>query len=427
MRWISFSDSGDGPSKGRAGRASPWRAGIAAALCALLALAGAAVPDKAARAQQQGGGAQQGFQTSAPYAILMDFESGAVLYEKAADELMVPASMAKLMTIELLFKALAEGKVKPDDEFLISESAWRRGGGPSGGSSMFAALNSRVKISDLIPGIAVQSGNDAAIAVAEGLAGSEGAFASRMTARARELGMTKSTFTNATGLPDPDQRVTARELAILAHHIIKTYPEQYKVFALREFTWNKIRQQNRNPLLTLDVGADGLKTGNVGESGFGLVGSAVQNGQRLIVVVNGLKTSKDRSEESRRILNWGFRSFEAKEVFPAGAAVGEAKVFGGQPGSVRLVANGPVKVLTPRGSTERLSGRIVYQGPLRPPVKAGQEIGRMRIMRGETQVLDLPVYADEASEPGSLTKRAMDAATEFAVGVVRNKFQKSGS
>jgi serine-type D-Ala-D-Ala carboxypeptidase (penicillin-binding protein 5/6) len=426
MRWIPFSDSGDATSGAIGLRRPAWRAGLAAALCGLLALAGIAAAGGQARAQQQGG-AQQAFQTAAPFAILMDFESGAVLYEKAADELMVPASMAKLMTIELLFKALAEGKVKPEDEFLISESAWRRGGGPSGGSSMFAVLNSRVKISDLIPGIAVQSGNDAAIAVAEGLAGSEGAFASRMTARARELGMTKSTFTNATGLPDPDQRVTARELAMLAHHIIKTYPEQYKVFAMREFTWNKIRQQNRNPLLTLDVGADGLKTGNVGESGFGLVGSAVQNGQRLIVVVNGLKTSKDRSEEARRILNWGFRSFEPKEVFPAGATVGDAKVFGGEPSSVRLVANGPVKVLTPRGSTERLSGRIVYQGPLRPPVKAGQEIGRMRIMRGETQVLDLPVYADEASEPGTLTKRALDAATEFAVGFVRSKFQKSGS
>lgn len=369
----------------------------------------------------------QGFQSTAPYAILMDYDTGAVLYEKAADDLMVPASMAKLMTLEILFKEMAEGKVKPDDEFLISEGAWRRGGGPSGGSSMFAQLNSKVKVADLIPGIAVQSGNDAAIAVAEGLAGSEGAFATRMTTRARELGLQKSTFANATGIPDPDQRVTARELALLARHIIRTYPEQYKVFAQREFTWNKIRQQNRNPLLTLDVGADGLKTGNVGESGFGLVGSAVQNGQRLITVLNGLKTSKDRSEEARRILNWGFRSFEMKEVFPAGAAIGEAKVFGGEPGEVKLVAKGPVRVLVPRTGNERLSGKVVYQGPLRPPVRAGQEVGRLRINRGDIQVLDLPLYADEDAQPGKLTKRAFDSATELAVGFVRSKFQKSGS
>ncbi len=364
---------------------------------------------------------QQAFQSTAPYAVLMDSDTGAVLYEKAADDLMVPASMVKIMTLEVLFHAMAEGKVKPDDEFTISESAWRRGGGPSGGSSMFAVLNSKVKVSDLILGMAVQSGNDAAIAVAEGLAGSEGAFATRMTTRARELGLTRSVFANATGMPDPDQRVTARELALLSNHVIKAYPEQYKAFGQREFTWNKIRQQNRNPLLSMDVGADGLKTGNIAESGFGLVGSAVQNGQRLIVVVNGSKTAKERADEARRLLNWGFRSFEMRDVFPAGAVVGEAKVYGGEPGAVGLVAGGPIRVLVPRGSTERLVARIMYRGPLRPPVAAGQVVARLRITRGDTQVLDVPLQAAEAAAAGPLPRRALDAATDLVTSFVRAK------
>jgi D-alanyl-D-alanine carboxypeptidase (penicillin-binding protein 5/6) len=367
---------------------------------------------------------QQGIQTIAPFAVLMDYDTGAVLFEKAADELMVPASMAKTMTLELLFREITEGRVKLDDEFLISESAWRRGGGPSGGSSMFAVLNSKVKVQDLIYGIAVQSGNDAAIAVAEGIAGSEGAFAARMTARARELGLTKSVFTNATGMPDPDQRVTARELAMLAAHIIRTYPELYKAFSVKEFTWNKIRQQNRNPLLNLDVGADGLKTGNVGESGFGVVGSAVQNGQRLIVVVNGLKTAKDRAEEARRLLNWGFRSFEMRELFAAGAVIGRATVYGGEPGTVELVSRAPVRVLVPRGSTERLTAKIVYRGPLLPPVNAGQTVARLRITRGDIQVLDMPLEADSSAETGPLTRRAFDAAWDIVTGYVRQKLYK---
>ncbi len=370
---------------------------------------------------------QQGFQTSAPYAILMDSETGAVLFERAADDLMVPASMAKLMTAEILFDQIARGKINLDDEFTISEGAWRRGGAPSRGSSMFAALNSKVKVSDLILGIAVVSGNDAAIAIAEGVAGSEGAFATRMTARARELGLKKSTFANATGMGDPDQKVTARELAILANHLIKTYPELYKAFAQRDFTWNKIPQKNRNNLLTMDIGADGLKTGNIAESGFGVVASAVQNGQRLIVVVNGMKSSKERDDEARRILAWGFRSFESRELFPAGEVIGEAKVFGGDPGAVPLVAKGAVRALVPRGSTDRIVARIVYQGPLRPPVAAGQEVGRLRVQRGDVQVLDLPLYAQTDAEKGPLTRRAFDAATEFVITTVRSKFTKSGS
>ena len=254
------------------------KAALAAA--ALLAITAAAIPTATPVAAQ-------GFQTLAPHAILMDYDTGTVLFEKAADELVAPASTAKTMAVEVIFNEIKQGRLNLDSEFVISENAWRRGGSASGGSAMFAKLNDRIKLSDLLRGIIVQSGNDASIAVAEGIAGSEDNFATMMTRRAREIGLPKSTFRNSTGYHHPDQKVTARELALLANHIIETYPDLYKIFAEREFTWNKIRQQNRNPLLKFDIGADGLKTGYIEESGYGLIASAVQQGQRLILVRHG--------------------------------------------------------------------------------------------------------------------------------------------
>ena len=271
-----------------------------------------------------------GFQTAAPTAILIEAESGTVLFEKNADQLVAPASLAKLMTAETVFNEVKEGNIKLDEEFIVSEDAWRKGGAPSGGSTMFAPIHSRIKVSDLLQGAIIQSGNDACIALAEGIAGNEDSFVRLMNGRARELGMTESNFTNSTGLPDPDQRVTVRELAKLARHIIYTYPEFYKWYSEKEFTWNKIRQQNRNPLLAMNIGADGLKTGFTNEAGYGLVGSAVQNDMRLIVVVNGLKTANDRADEARRLLNFGFNGFESRVLFDEGQRVGEARVFGGK-------------------------------------------------------------------------------------------------
>jgi D-alanyl-D-alanine carboxypeptidase (penicillin-binding protein 5/6) len=246
-----------------------------------------------------------------------------------------------------------------------------------------------------------------------------------MTQRARELGLTRSTFTNSTGLGHPDQKVTARELARLSLHIIQTYPDLYPIFGEREFTWNRIRQQNRNPLLTMEIGADGLKTGNIDESGFGLVGSAVQAGQRLIVVVNGLKTARDRAAESRKLLDWGFRAFEARQLFQDGAAVGEAAVYGGSKGSVPLVAKKAVRLLLPRGSGDRIAARIVYQGPLRAPVRKGEEVARLRVTRGDVQALDLPLYTGEDVEVGSVPQRAVDGLFEFGGGLIRRAFGRS--
>ncbi|WP_132255235.1 D-alanyl-D-alanine carboxypeptidase family protein [Methylobacterium segetis] len=371
--------------------------------------------------------AAQNFQTSAPHAILIDADSGSTLFEKAADEPFAPASMAKLMTTEIVFGALKEGRLSMETEFTVTEDAWRRGGAGGGGSSMFAQVNSRIKLSDLLRGLIVQSGNDAAITIAENMAGSEGAFAGMMNARAKEIGLTRSTFRNATGYSAPDQKVTARDLAKLSLHIIETYPDLYKIFAEREFTWNKIKQQNRNPLLTLDIGADGLKTGYLEESGYGLTGSAVQNNQRLIMVVSGLKTARDRAAESRKLMEWGFRAFEPRQIFTAGETVAEAPVYGGEKGSVPLVAKKPVRLLLPRGSGERVSAKVVYQGPLSAPVEQGREVGRLRVMRGDTLALDQPLYAGEAVAAGTIPQRALDAAIEVGTGLFRRAFSKAGN
>jgi serine-type D-Ala-D-Ala carboxypeptidase (penicillin-binding protein 5/6) len=361
----------------------------------------------------------QTFQTSAPHAILIDSASRSVLFEKEADALVTPASTAKIMTAEIIFHEITLGHLKLDDQFLVSETAWRYGGAPARASAMFAAPNSQIRIEDLIRGLVIDSGNDAAIALAEGVAGSEGAFATLMTKRARELGLEHSTFTNAWGRGDPEQKVSPREMAILANHVIQTYPDFYKYFGEKEFTWNKIKQSNRNPLLTMDFGADGLKTGNIDESGYGLVGSAVQNGQRLILALYGSPTAKERAEEARKIFLWGFRSFESKTIFLAGETIGGAKVYGGTASQVPLVAGGEVKILVPRTATEKLSGRIVYTGPLIAPVEAGKEVARLKIFRGTEQILDLPLKSAAAVEQGALPRRAMDAGIEYASGLFR--------
>jgi D-alanyl-D-alanine carboxypeptidase (penicillin-binding protein 5/6) len=359
------------------------------------------------------------FQTSAPYAILIEADSGTVLFEKNADKLNPPASMSKLMTVELVLHTIEEGKLKWDDEMTISENAWRKGGAPSGGSAMFAALNSRISVRDLMHGVMIQSGNDACIALAEGIAGSEIAFADMMNKRAREIGLTQSHFSNATGVHEPDHVMTMRELAKLAQHIIKTYPEAYKIFAEREFTWNKVRQQNRNPLLAMGIGADGLKTGHTKEAGYGLAASALNNNLRLIMVVNGFKTMKERAEESRKLLEWGFRAFESRALFAEGETVGEAKLYGGTQGRVPLVSPTPIKLLVPRAMSERLSAKVVYSGPVAAPVQKGHPIGMLKVTRGDNVVLEVPLQAGEDIGSGSLQQRAFDAAGELVINVFR--------
>jgi serine-type D-Ala-D-Ala carboxypeptidase (penicillin-binding protein 5/6) len=366
-----------------------------------------------------------GFEGDAPTAILIEASSGAVLFEKNADELRAPSSMMKLMTAEVVFHAVKEGKVKLTDEYRISENAWRRGGAPSGTSTMFAALNSKVSIDDLLHGAIIQSGNDACIALAEGMAGNEKIFAADfMTPRARELGLTNSTFGNANGLPDPGNKMTVRELAMLARHIILDYPDFYKLFGEKEFTWNKIRQPNRNPLLNAMEGADGLKTGYTKEGGYGMVGSVVQNGTRLIVVVNGLEDSEDRATEAKKMLEWGFRNFESRTLFAADQPIGYAKVFGGDAGSVPLLSQEPVKVMVQKNGQDKLIARIVYSGPVRAPIEQGQKVGVVRVWRGPNIAVETPVYAAESVGKGSTMRRAFDGVSELVIGMFRAGVEK---
>ena len=365
--------------------------------------------------------AQQTFQTSVPSAILIDAGTNTVLFEKGADDYVVPASTVKILTAEIIFHELAEGRLKLGDEMAVSEYAWRNGGAPAGGSAMFLSVNSRATVEDLLKGLVIASGNDAALVLAEGLAGSEEAFVTRMNKRAGELGLTKSRFGNPWGKASDDQKVTAREMAKLANHVIKTYPDFYKYFGEKEITWNKIRQQNRNPLLTMSIGADGLKTGNIDKSGYGLVGSAIQDGRRLIVAVYGAKTANERADEARKLLQWGFRNFEDRALFKAGEVVGPAQVYGGVKGSVDLTTKTDIAVLLPRGGSERLTGKIVYQGPVIAPVAAGASIGRLEVRRGGTVVLEAPLEAAESIEEGSLPRRAFDAAYEYAAAAIHAK------
>ncbi|MFM8859283.1 MAG: D-alanyl-D-alanine carboxypeptidase family protein [Methylocystis sp.] len=363
----------------------------------------------------------QSLQISAPNAILIDASTNSVLFEKDADALVPPASTVKILTAEMIFHDLSAGKLKLDDEYVVSEYAWRNGGGPAGGTAMFLPLKSSTRIEDLLRGLLVQSGNDAALVLAEGSAGSEETFVLRMNKRANELGLTKSRFGSPWGKFSEDQKVTAREMAKLAAYIIKTYPNYYPYFGEKEFTWNKIRQQNRNPLLTMSLGADGLMTGALEKGDFGLVASAVQEGRRLIVAVYGAKTAKERAEDAQKLLQWGFRNFEEKELFKAGEIIGPAQIYGGVKGSVDLASKTDVKALLPHGGTEKLSGKIVYEGPVSAPITAGAPIGRLVIKRGSAVILEQPLEATESIAQGSLSGRTFDALYEMIAGAIHQK------
>jgi D-alanyl-D-alanine carboxypeptidase (penicillin-binding protein 5/6) len=400
-----------------------WRGLIAAMVAASIGWGGLV---HAANQSVQGAKKEEGgFDGDAPTAILIEAGSGSVLFEKNADELRAPSSMMKLMTAEVVFNAIKKGEIKLNDEYRVSENAWRKGGAPSGGSTMFAAIHSKISVNDLLHGAIIQSGNDACIVLAEAMAGNERTFAmENMTKRARELGLEKSTFGNSNGLPDPANKMTVRELAKLARHLILTYPDLYKLFGEREYTWNKIRQQNRNPLLTALEGADGLKTGYTKEGGYGMVGSAVQNGLRLIVVINGIEDPDDRASEARKMLEWGFRNFEARTLFAPRQLVGYAKVFGGESRSVKLASPEPIKVMVPKNGSDKLIARVVYSGPVRAPVEPGQRVGVVRVWRGQNVAMEAPVYAAEPVARGSTMRRAIDGASELVIGMFRAGAEK---
>jgi D-alanyl-D-alanine carboxypeptidase (penicillin-binding protein 5/6) len=387
--------------------------GYRAVWCALAGVAMAA----GLLAQAAGALAAQGREVvvKGTQAILMDAETGGVLYQRSAEEPMHPANMTKLMVLAVTFKALKAGEIKLEDEFFMSEFAWRRGGAPSGHTAMFVPVGTKATVSDLIKGIIVQYGNDAAISIAENMGGNEGQFARRMTEEARQIGLKKSVFRNATGFPDPAQQMTVREIALLARHIIRTYPDFYKLFALKEFPYRTHKFYNRNPVLNLVEGADGLSIGYSKESGHGIVASAKQGDRRLIAVVSGCESADERRDDARRLLEWGLNSFEEAKIYEAGEVVSHARVWGGERMFVPLTGESDISVWLPRHpASQKLRASIVYDWPLKAPVQKGDQVATLRVTAASEATSEVPLYAAEDVHKGGVVRRGLDTLLYLA-------------
>lgn len=328
----------------------------------------------------------QAIDTAAREAFIMDFDTGAVLLNRNGDRRMPTASMSKIMTMFMVFEQLKDGRLRLDDTMPVSRKAWQKGG-----SKMFVEVGTRVRVSDLIQGIIVQSGNDAAIVVAEALAGSESAFADQMTRRGREIGLKDSQFRNATGWPDKDHFMTARDLATLAALLIRQFPEYYHYYSQRDFTFNNIRQGNRNSLLGRNIGADGLKTGHTEAAGYGLTASARRGDRRLILVVNGLRSARQRAREAERLIDWAFRHFENYRLFSAGETIVEAPVWLGTEKTVPLIARRDVVITLPRRLRRGLSVTVSYDAPIAAPFDAGRQAGVLRVAATGLEPIVFPV------------------------------------
>lgn len=349
------------------------------------------------------------FETAARQAILVDDATGAVLFEKSADEIMPPSSMSKIMTAYMVFDRLATGSLSLEDTLPVSEKAWRMGG-----SKMFVEVGKRVAVEDLIRGIIVQSGNDACIVVAEGLSGSEEAFADEMNERAREIGLRSSTFKNSSGWPAEGHVVTARDLATLAHRIIADFPQYFHYYSEKEFTYSGITQGNRNPLLYKKIGVDGLKTGHTEAAGYGLTASAIRDDRRLVLVVNGLTSSAERARESERLIDYGFREFGSYELFGAGDAVAEADVWLGDAGVVPLVVAESLTVTLRRKARRKMAVTVVYDGPVPAPIERGTQIAKLVVTAPDTPAIEVPLLA--GADVGELSMfRRIGAAVSYLI------------
>jgi D-alanyl-D-alanine carboxypeptidase (penicillin-binding protein 5/6) len=358
--------------------------------------------------------------TQARQAVVMDVQTGAILFQKNAEEAMSPASMSKLATLAVAFKAIKAGQLKLGDEFVMSVNAWRRGGAPSGTSAMMVPVNTKARLDELLQGIIIQSGNDAAICIAEGMAGSEAKFAELMTAEGRRIGLRNSTFRNATGLYHAEHLTTARDLAVLARYLISEYPEHYETFGQREFNYRKHKFFNRNPLIGLNIGADGMKTGYIKEAGYGMVASAKQGDRRLIVVVNGLLTANDRRDEAKKLIEWGFKNITEAKLFEPGEIVGDARVYGGTRFYVPLSNDNGVTAVLPRyPANQRLRAELIYASPLKPPIKKGDQVAKLRVTSSSNAVNEVPLYAVEDVEPASVWRRGLDSLAHLAFSWMR--------
>lgn len=340
--------------------------------------------------------AEEPIRTTAIQAIVIDDTTGQILFQKNADSRMPTSSMSKAMTIYAVFDALKDESLYLTDKLPVSKKAWKKGG-----SKMFVEVDTRVEVADLIRGVLVQSGNDATIVLAEGLAGTEDKFAQAITQKAKELGMDNSNFMNASGWPDPNHYSTARDLSTLASKIIHNFPDYYSYFSEKEFTYNNIKQRNRNPLIYRDIGADGLKTGHTQDGGYGLMGSGTHRGRRVIIVVNGLPSEKARAQEAAKLLEWGLRRFETKKLFDAKTPLAEIDVVFGNVKTVNAIIKEDLTITVPQLMTADIKTEALIKGPLMAPIKADQPIGTLKITIPDLEPLEFPLYAESAVEEKS--------------------------
>ena len=348
--------------------------------------------------------------TAARWAYIQDFDTGAPLLEKQADEEMPPSSMTKLMTMYLVYDQLHQGRMKLQDELPVTEKAWRMQG-----SKMFVQVGSSVRVEDLIRGVIVQSGNDAAIVLAEAIAGSEGQFVDRMNAKAKELGLTHSFFRNCTGWPDPEQHMSCRDIATLAGDIIRDFPEYYHYDAEKSFNYNGIDQGNRNPMVQKGT-ADGLKTGHTEAGGYGLVASSKRNGRRVILVLNGMASMHERAEEAERLMDWAFANYEDVTLFSAADPIEHVPVWLGTAHSVPLVAGWDVVVTMPRNWRQKAAVKVGYDTPLTAPIRKGETIGKLTVSGDGVPNLNVPLLAADDVPRLGLPGRAMAVLSRYVTG-----------
>ncbi len=379
--------------------------------CLVLWLAAAAV---SASAQTLG---DEPYVSAARNAILMDAKSGQVYYEKDPDTAIPPASMSKLMTQAIVFDLLKSGDLKPDQMFTVSTNAWKKGGASAKGSTMYAKAKSEISIINLLRGSIIHSGNDACITLAEGIDGKEQTFVNRMNAKADEIGLKHSTFRNSTGLPDPNHKMSVRDIAMLARYIIINHPDYFPIYGEKSFTWNEITQPNRNPLLVDYPGADGMKTGFTKEAGYGLVGTVQRDGRRLIMVIAGLSSIDERKSEAEKMFDWGLSKFRAIEVYSDGDRVGQARVWGGKADWVDLVTKGSFSVALTKEERKTAEVKLSYKGPLLAPVRAGDQVGTVKVFIEGRAIAELPVMTSESVEAvDSMWQKALDSAMIMAFG-----------
>ena len=356
------------------------------------------------------------FETKARNAILMDFETGKYIFTKNHQEMIPPASMSKLMTVYVLLNKIKDGEISLDDTFSVSENAWRKGGAASGGSTMFLKIGQEVSVENLIKGIIIQSGNDACITVAENIAGSEEEFASLLNETAQKIGLKNANFENSTGLPHPEHRISVEDLAILARHIIKDFPEFYHFFKQKEFTFNNIKQGNRNPLLYSLKGADGLKTGHTDEAGYCLTGSVERGNRRLIEVVTGLSSNKERSEETESLMTWGFATFDNYTFFKKNQIIAEVPVWYGTKNSIQAVVPDTIRLTIKKSKKHKYTASASYNTPITAPIKKGEKIGELFIKYGDKTIEKYPLVAKEDITKMSTFNRIIENIKHFIFG-----------